>query len=128
MHKWVDELEVKTTSVEAPAQSLSGGNQQRVVLAKWLATDPRVFILDGPTIGVDIASKSNIHKLVRDLALKGMGIIIISDEIPEVLQNCNRILIMSRGRIIDEVQDVAKATEDEIFGIMSGKETHESVR
>ena len=127
VRKWVAELEVKTTSVEAPAQSLSGGNQQRLVLAKWLATDPKVFILDGPTIGVDIASKANIHNLVRGLAERGMGIIIISDEIPEVLQNCNRILIMSRGRIIDEVRDVTIVTEEDVFGIMSGREAHEAV-
>ena len=127
VHKWVDELEVKTTSVEAPAQSLSGGNQQRLVLAKWLATDPKVFILDGPTIGVDIASKANIHNLIRGLAERGMGIIIISDEIPEVLQNCNRILIMSRGRIIDEVRDVTGVTEEDVFSIMSGREAHEAV-
>jgi simple sugar transport system ATP-binding protein len=124
---WVEGLQIKTPNVEAPAQSLSGGNQQRLVLAKWLATDPKIFILDGPTIGVDIASKSNIHGIVRDLASKGMGIIIISDEIPEVLQNCNRVLVMRRGRIIEEVRDVTSVTEDEIFGVMSGKEANEAV-
>lgn len=124
VHKWVDELEVKTPSVESPAQSLSGGNQQRLVLAKWLATNPKVFILDGPTIGVDIASKAKIHQIVRGLAKSGLGIVIISDEIPEVLQNCNRVLIMSRGRIIDEVRDV---TEEEVFSTMSGRKAHEAV-
>lgn len=124
VHKWVDELEVKTPSVESPAQSLSGGNQQRLVLAKWLATNPKVFILDGPTIGVDIASKAKIHQIVRGLAESGLGIVIISDEIPEVLQNCNRVLIMSRGRIIDEVRDV---TEEEVFSTMSGRKAHEAV-
>lgn len=127
VHKWVNRLEVKTPSVESPAQSLSGGNQQRLVLAKWLATNPKVFILDGPTIGVDIASKAKIHQIVRGLAESGLGIIIISDEIPEVLQNCNRVLIMSRGRIIDEVRDVTGVTEEEVFSTMSGKEAHEAV-
>jgi simple sugar transport system ATP-binding protein len=127
VHKWVNGLEIKTPSVESPAQSLSGGNQQRLVLAKWLATDPKVFILDGPTIGVDIASKAKIHQIVRGLAESGMGIIIISDEIPEVLQNCNRVLIMSRGRVIDEVNDVTAVTEEEVFNTMSGKEAHEAV-
>jgi simple sugar transport system ATP-binding protein len=127
VNKWIRELEIKTPSAEAPAQSLSGGNQQRVVLAKWLATGPKVFILDGPTIGVDIASKSNIHNIVRDLAGRGMGIIIISDEIPEVLQNCNRVLIMRRGKIIHEAKDVTAVTEDDIFSIMSGKEANEAV-
>jgi simple sugar transport system ATP-binding protein len=127
VHRWVNELAIKTPSVESPAQSLSGGNQQRLVLAKWLATVPKVFILDGPTIGVDIASKATIHQIVRGLAENGLGIIIISDEIPEVLQNCNRVLIMSRGRILEEVTDVTSVTEDKVFSIMSGKEAHEAV-
>jgi simple sugar transport system ATP-binding protein len=127
VHKWVKGLEIKTPSVESPAQSLSGGNQQRLVLAKWLATNPKVFVLDGPTIGVDIASKAKIHQIVRGLAEDGLGIIIISDEIPEVLQNCNRVLIMSRGRIIDEVRDVTGVTEEEVFSTMSRKEAHEAV-
>jgi simple sugar transport system ATP-binding protein len=127
VENWVHELAIKTPSVEAPAQSLSGGNQQRLVLAKWLATDPKVFILDGPTIGVDIASKSTIHNIIRGLSASGMGIIIISDEIPEVLQNCNRILIMRRGKIIKEITDVTAITEDELFTIMSGKDVNEAV-
>ena len=127
VNKWVKGLDIKTPNVESPAQSLSGGNQQRLVLAKWLATDPKVFILDGPTIGVDIASKANIHQIVRGLAERGLGIIIISDEIPEVLQNCNRVLIMSRGRIIDEVRDVTSVTEEDVFNSMSRKEAHEAV-
>ncbi len=127
VNKWVDELAIKTPSVEATAQSLSGGNQQRLVLAKWLATDPKVFIFDGPTIGVDIASKSTIHKIIRDLAESGMGIIIISDEIPEVLQNSNRVLIMYRGKIIEEITDVTSVTEDKLFSIMSGKDVNEAV-
>jgi simple sugar transport system ATP-binding protein len=125
--KLVDDLSIKTPTIEAPAQSLSGGNQQRVVLAKWLATDPKIFILDGPTIGVDIASKSTIHGIIRDLAKQGMGIILISDEIPEVLQNCNRILVMSRGRIIEEIKDTASISEDDLFNIVSGKELNEAV-
>jgi simple sugar transport system ATP-binding protein len=127
VRKWVEELTIKTPSVEAPAQSLSGGNQQRLVAAKWLATQPKVFILDGPTIGVDIASKSNIHKIIRNLAESGMGIIIISDEIPEILQNCNKVLVVSRGKIIKEISDVAGVTEEILFSIMSRKEVHEAV-
>ncbi|MBA7663856.1 Galactose/methyl galactoside import ATP-binding protein MglA [subsurface metagenome] len=96
-------------------------------MAKWLATNPKVFIFDGPTIGVDIASKSNIHSIIRDLAKSGMGIIIISDEIPEVLQNCNRILVMSKGKIIKEIEDTGSITEDELYSIVSGKEFNEAV-
>lgn len=124
VNRWVKELSIKTPDTEAPAQSLSGGNQQRLVLAKWLATDPRVFILDGPTIGVDIGSKSHIHGIIRDLAKNGMGIIVISDEISEVLQNCSRVLVMSTGRIVEEISDVTAVTEDEVFTIMSGEKAH----
>lgn len=97
VHREIEELKIKTPNPEDPVTSLSGGNQQRVVLAKWLATNPRIFILDGPTIGVDIASKSNIHRIIRAFAKSGMGVIIISDEVSEVLQNCNRIMVMRRG-------------------------------
>jgi simple sugar transport system ATP-binding protein len=121
MTKWAKELQIKTPSLEAFAESLSGGNQQRVVLAKWLATNPKIFILDGPTVGIDIASKAEIHKMVQDLARKGMGIIMISDEISEVLHNCNRILVMKAGKITDEV-DSSKITEDELFAIVSEKQ------
>ena len=106
----VQELKIKTPNPEDPVTSLSGGNQQRVVLAKWLATNPKIFILDGPTIGVDIASKSNIHRIIRDFAQEGMGVIIISDEVPEVIQNCNRIMVMRRGEnagILDNNEDLS---------------------
>lgn len=119
--KWSKKLEIKTPSLEAATQSLSGGNQQRVVLAKWLATNPKIFILDCPTIGIDIASKSNIHGIIRDLANAGIGIILISDEIPEVLHNCNRILVMSRGRVVKKIDDTSSITEDELFNIVVGR-------
>jgi len=115
--KWINNLKIKTPSADLPASSLSGGNQQRVVLAKWLATDLKLFILDGPTIGIDIASKKNIHDIIRDFAHEGVGIILISDEIPEVLQHCNRVLVMREGAIVAEIKDVANASENHIFDI-----------
>lgn len=118
---WVEELSIKTPSADNAASSLSGGNQQRVVLAKWLATSPKVFILDGPTIGIDIASKQNIHDTIRDLAKNGMAIIMISDEIDEVLKNCNRVLVMRKGRIISEVTDTVNTPEEEVFDMVTGK-------
>jgi ABC-type sugar transport system ATPase subunit len=99
---WTDKLKVKCTSSEAFVQTLSGGNQQRVVLAKWLVTEPKIFILDCPTAGVDVAAKDEIHKLIRKLASQGIGIIFISDEEEELLNNCNRILTMHKGRIVKE--------------------------
>ena len=119
---WIKNVDIKTPSMELLARNLSGGNQQKVVLAKWLATDPKIFILDGPTIGIDVASKSNIYKIIKKLAGEGMGIIIISDEIPEVLRNCNRIIVMRNGRIIKKIDKVNQITEDELLNIVIGKE------
>jgi simple sugar transport system ATP-binding protein len=91
-----------------------------VVIAKWLAINPVVFILDGPTIGIDIGSKHNIHEIIRNLAGEGMAIIMISDEIPEILDNCNRILIMAKGKIVKEIPDASKVNAEEIFDSISG--------
>ena len=99
---WIEKLNVITPSGKLPAKSLSGGNQQRLVLAKWLAHHPKVLILNGPTVGVDVGSKAEIHELIRLLARQGMGVLMISDDIPELMQTCNRILLMRRGRIVDE--------------------------
>ena len=89
--------------MEAPVQSLSGGNQQRVVLARWLARAPRVLILNGPSVGVDVGSKSDIHDIIRDLAASGLGVVVISDDLPELLATCHRILVMRGGAIVDEI-------------------------
>jgi simple sugar transport system ATP-binding protein len=112
--KWVKELAVKTPNVDLPAQSLSGGNQQRLVLAKWMAADPTVLIMDGPTVGVDIGSKAEIHELMRSLGKEGRGVILISDDIPELLQVCNRILVMRDGKIIAEHQS-KEITEEVLY-------------
>ncbi len=96
---WVERLGIRAAHVDAPVQTLSGGNQQRVVLAKWLATDPKVLILDSPTVGVDIRNKQGIYDVVRQLAERGVAILLISDEVPEVYFNADRILHMREGRI-----------------------------
>ena len=116
---WIKKLSIKTPTGDNPVNSLSGGNQQRVVLAKWLATEPDVFILDGPTIGIDIGSKHTIHEIIRDLAERGMGIIMISDEIQEILDNCNRVLCMSKGKLIKEVEDSTSIRAEELFDIVT---------
>lgn len=85
-----------------PARSLSGGNQQKVVLVKWLAANPKILILNSPTVGVDVGAKSEIHNIVKDLAVEGVGCIVISDDIPEIMALCNRVLIMKEGRMVDE--------------------------
>ncbi|MEO3434064.1 sugar ABC transporter ATP-binding protein [Inquilinus sp. CAU 1745] len=101
--EWLDNLKIATPSARSPVQSLSGGNQQRVMLARWLATEPRILILNGPTVGVDVGSKVDIHEIIDDLARKGIGVIVISDDIPELLRACDRILIMKAGRVVEEV-------------------------
>ena len=100
--EWVDRLAVKIPGLERPVQTLSGGNQQRIVLAKWLATHPRVLILDSPTVGVDIKNKQGIYEVVADLARQGVGVILISDEVTEVFATCDRVLLMRAGRIVGE--------------------------
>jgi len=119
--KWITDLKIKTPSAQMLASSLSGGNQQRVVLAKWLATNLKLFILDGPTIGIDIASKNNIHDIIRDFARQGVGIIMISDEIPEVLQHCNRLLVMREGEIVAEIEDIQNVSADQIFDLAAAR-------
>lgn len=101
-NRWIKQLDVRTPSGELAAKSLSGGNQQRVVLAKWLASNPKILILNGPTVGVDVGSKAEIHELIRTLAKQGIGILLISDDIPELMQTCHRILLMRSGRIVEE--------------------------
>jgi simple sugar transport system ATP-binding protein len=98
---WVQRLAIATPSHELPVQSLSGGNQQRVVLARWLATQPDILILNGPTVGVDVGSKAAIHELIRSLADEGISVLVISDDLTEVIHTCDRILVMKRGRITD---------------------------
>jgi simple sugar transport system ATP-binding protein len=110
---WIRRLNVATPSTELPVRSLSGGNQQRVVLARWLATRPRVLILNGPTVGVDVGSKADIHAIVAELARDGLGVIIISDDLPEVLAACHRILVMREGRIVEQVGR-NEASEDDL--------------
>lgn len=95
-------LKIKAPSVAAPVRSLSGGNAQRVVLAKWLATKPKILILNGPTVGVDVGSKHEILTILREAAREGMGVIMISDDVPELVSICNRVLIVRRGEIVDE--------------------------
>jgi simple sugar transport system ATP-binding protein len=102
--RWVAELAIKVSNPENPVKTLSGGNQQRVVLAKWMATNPRVLILDGPTVGVDISAKDGIYEVIQRLAREGVAVLMISDEIPEVLYHSHRVLVMREGRVTTDVR------------------------
>jgi len=110
--RWVGELSIATPDPDNACSTLSGGNQQRVVLAKWLARNLKVLILNGPTVGVDIGSKHDIHDILRRLADGGMGIIIISDDIPEILANCSKVLIMRDGRVTASLSPAQTDAQD----------------
>ncbi|MFD1506713.1 sugar ABC transporter ATP-binding protein [Georgenia yuyongxinii] len=97
-------LRVKAPNVHAPVRSLSGGNAQRVVLAKWLARGPKVLMLNGPTVGVDVGSKSEILDILRAQAADGMGVIVISDDAPELVASCHRVLVVRHGRVVDVLE------------------------
>jgi simple sugar transport system ATP-binding protein len=99
---WIKELGVKIGTPDDAISTLSGGNQQKVVLAKWLATQPRLLILDSPTVGVDVGARAGIFRIVRALADEGLAILLISDEVTEVMFNSDRVLHMAEGKIIQE--------------------------
>lgn len=103
--KWISELKIKTKNSANPVTSLSGGNQQRVVLAKWFATNPHLMILNGPTVGVDVGSKREILEIIRDRAKAGMAFLLISDDIPELIQICHRVITIKNGRISKEFSE-----------------------
>lgn len=112
--EWTRKLEVKTASPHVPVSTLSGGNQQKVVLAKWLATEPRILIVDEPTRGIDVGTKAEVHRLLGTLASKGVGILMISSELPEVLGMADRVLVMCEGVITGEFTR-AEATAEAVM-------------
>jgi ABC-type sugar transport system ATPase subunit len=115
----VRELDVRPADIEQLARKLSGGNQQKVVLAKWLLTHARVLLLDEPTRGVDVRAKKEIYAMIADLAASGMGILLISSELPEILGMCDRTLVMREGRLAGEFARV-QATEEKILACAAG--------
>ena len=107
-------MHVKTPTQETKIRSLSGGNQQKVILGRWLLTDPTVLLLDEPTRGIDVGAKYEIYQLILDLAAKGKTVFIFSSDLPELLGVCVRILVMSGGRLSGEV-DAKTATQEDIM-------------
>jgi rhamnose transport system ATP-binding protein len=110
---------IKAASIDSAVDTLSGGNQQKVALARWLATEPKVLILDEPTQGVDVGAKSEIHGLIADLAARGLAIILISSELPELLGMCDRIAVMHAGTIVATL-DRDAATQERILTLALG--------
>lgn len=120
----IDSLSIRVNNIENPVKTLSGGNQQKIVLAKWLAINPKILILDSPTVGIDIAAKNSLYLIMRELSKRNIGIILISDEVPEVLYNCHYILLMRKGRIVEEFLP-GKITEKELSARIIGDENNE---
>ena len=110
----IDAMHTKTPSQETKIRSLSGGNQQKVIIGRWLLTDPEVLLLDEPTRGIDVGAKYEIYQLILDLANRGKTIVMVSSEMPELLGICDRILVMSGGRLAGEV-DAQNTTQEEIM-------------
>lgn len=104
IYQWIAQLGVRVANPDHAISTLSGGNQQKIVLAKWVLTQPKILILDSPTVGVDVGAKASIYRLIHQLAEEGLAIILISDEVPEVYYNCDRILHFRDGQIYDEYQ------------------------
>ena len=113
-------------SADAPVSSLSGGNAQKVVFAKWLYGNPSVFLLDEPTVGVDVETKAEILELIRRFAREGKGAVVVSSEFEEILAVAHRVLVISRGRIVAE-RRAAETSEEELLALASGLGAKEGV-
>jgi len=117
--RFMERLRIKATSPAQPVRSLSGGNQQKVVLSKWLAAEPKVLILDEPTHGVDVATKADVHRAISRLAAEGLAILLISSELPEILAMSDRVLVMREGRLVAELTR-EEATQERVIQAAAG--------
>lgn len=115
----IEDLDIRTPSMQQEVQYLSGGNQQKVVLGKWLSTNPKVIILDEPTRGIDVGTKAEMYQLIHDLAASGSAIVLISSELPEIIGLSDRVLVMHRGEIAGELSR-DEATEEKILTLATG--------
>ena len=119
--EWTERLKTKYGRLSDEVGTLSGGNQQKVVLAKWLATNPRVLIVDEPTRGIDVGTKAEVHRLMSSLAAEGVAVLMVSSELPEVLGMADRVLVMREGRLVAELSR-AEATEESVMFAATGQE------
>ena len=119
---WASRLAVKTNALSSLSGTLSGGNQQKVVLAKWLATAPKVLIVDEPTRGIDVGTKAEVHGLLSELASRGIGILMISSELPEVLGMADRILVVREGQITADISRSDATAESVMFAASHAQE------
>src|ERR671920_1622545 len=112
--EWSKKLQVKAGRLADPVSTLSGGNQQKVVLAKWLSTRPKVLIVDEPTRGIDVGTKAEVHRLLSQLAADGVAVLMISSDLPEILGMADRVLVMHEGRLTAEISRT-DATEETVM-------------
>jgi rhamnose transport system ATP-binding protein len=124
--RFIHQLRIKASSAHATAGTLSGGNQQKVALSRWLATNPKILILDEPTQGVDVGSKSEIHSLMVELAERGMAVIMISSELPEILGMSDRIAVMRNGTVA-AILSREESTQSKILSLAFGHTRSEEV-
>ena len=117
---WAKRLQLKFSRIRNPVWTLSGGNQQKVVLGKWLARQPTVLIIDEPTRGIDVGTKTEVHRILDELVASGIAVLMISSELPEVLGMADRVLVLREGRLIAELPRSA-ATEDSIMRAATGQ-------
>ena len=118
--EFTERLDLRASSLSQPTGTLSGGNQQKVVVAKWLATQPRVIILDEPTKGIDIGSKAAVHAFMGDLVAQGLSVIMVSSEIPEVLGMSDRVVVMREGLIVDIKANDGTLTAEQLVMTAAG--------
>ena len=123
--EYIQKLNIRTPSAEQPVRLLSGGNQQKIVISKWLVRDCEILFFDEPTRGIDVGAKSEIYKLLNQLAAQGKAIVMISSELPEVLRMSHRIVVMCEGRITGELS-AAEATQEKIMKLATQRDMEQA--
>jgi rhamnose transport system ATP-binding protein len=117
---WAERLRLRHAGLDQPVERLSGGNQQKVVLAKWLATEPRLLVVDEPTRGIDVSTKAEVHRLLSEQAAAGLAVLMISSELPEVLGMADRVLVMREGRLTATLSR-AEANQESVMLAATGQ-------
>ena len=118
-HEYADKLRVKTPTIEQLIKNLSGGNQQKVIIARWLMNEPKILFLDEPTQGIDIGAKEEIYAIINDLVKQGISVVLVSSEMQETLTLCDRVIVMHEGKITGEISH-SEASEEKIMYYATG--------
>jgi ribose transport system ATP-binding protein len=121
MRGFIDELRIKASGPQQPIAELSGGNQQKVLLSRCLASRPKLLLLDDPTRGIDVGAKDEVHAVIRRLADEGLGVLVTSSEVEELLVICDRLVAISEGEISGELEITAATTSEEVLALLAGQ-------